>query len=425
MLMQGIRYMKGYVRIRMIGYSAERFLNACAYRNIYIWGLRPVNGNYELNMYAKDFLALKPILKKTGIQVKIIKKTGFPFWLHHYRKRRMFFLGAAAGLGLIIFMSSIVWSIDITGNLTRSDDTLLKFLKEKQVKSGMFKTQVDCGRIVKDIRKEYDDIVWVSASMEGSHLKIQIKENEDADLNIDKDGKEPEQDPYTAQVSQPMDIVADEDCVLTKIVVRKGVTEFAEGMDVKKGDVLVSGQVPVKNDAGEIVDYQYYESDADISGQVRIIYQDLMEPFYMEKEYQKKCYSFFIRTVKQEVEILPQKSRAGMKCEKWSEVWPGVTESSFEVPMSCGIKRYFFYTEKKKKYTEKEIKNRLTERFRRYCRDLEKKGVEIIENNVKIYTGSNETEAKGNLVVIMPIGEEVASVLLEPQTLKEQEESGE
>ena len=67
----------------------------------------------------------------------------------------------------------------------------------------------------------------------------------------------------------------------------------------------------------------------------------------------------------------------------------------------------------------------MTERFRRYCRDLEKKGVEIIENNVKIYTGSNVIEAKGNLVVIMPIGEEVASVLLEPQTLKEQEESGE
>ena len=425
MLIQGIRYMKGYVRIRMIGYSAERFLNACAYRNIYIWGLRTVNGNYELNIYARDFLTLKPILKKTGIQVRILKKTGFPFWLHRYRKRRMFFFGAAGSVTLIILFSSIIWNIDISGNLTRSDDTLLRFLRANDVKSGMLKTQVDCERIVKDIRKEYDDIVWVSASVEGSRLKIQIKENEDADLNIENGTIDQERNPYTAQVSRPMDIVADKDCVLTKIVVRKGVTEFAEGMDVKKGDVLVSGQVPVKNDAGEIVDYQYYESDADISGQVRIIYQDLMEPFYMEKEYQKKCYSFFIRTAKHEMEILPQKAREGMKCEKWSEVWSGVTGSSFELPVSYGIKRYFFYTEKKKKYTEKEIKSRLTVRFRRYCRDLEKKGVEIIENNVKIYTGSNVTEAKGNLVAIMPIGEEVTSVLLEPQTVEEQEESGE
>ena len=425
MLMQGIRYMKGFVRIRMIGYSAERFLNACAYRNIYIWGLRPVNGNYELNMYAKDFLSLKPILKKTGIQVRVIKKTGFPFWLHHYRKRRMFFLGAAGGIALLFLLSSIVWSIDITGNLSRSDDVLLKFLKEKQVKSGMLKTQVDCQRIVKDIRKEYDDIVWVSASMEGSRLKIQIKENEDADLNIEKDKKEPEQDPYTAQVSQPMDIVADEDCVLTKIVVRKGVTELKEGMEVKKGELLVSGQVPVKNDAGEVIDYQYYESDADILGRVRLSYQDQTELFYLKKEYQKKRYALFVRTADQEMEILPWSAEKGMKCEKWSEILTGTADGSFELPVVCGIKRYFFYTEKKKKYTEKEIKSRLTERFRRYCRDLEKKGVEIIENNVKIYTGSNVAEAKGNLITIMPVGKVNASVLLEPQTVEEQEESGE
>ena len=29
----------------------------------------------------------------------------------------------------------------------------------------MPKSDVDCARIVKDIRKEYDDIIWVSASI--------------------------------------------------------------------------------------------------------------------------------------------------------------------------------------------------------------------------------------------------------------------
>ena len=95
------------------------------------------------------------------------------------------------------------------------------------------------------------------------------------------------------------------------------------------------------------------------------------------------------------------------------------------MPISCGMKSYLFYTEGKKKYTEKEIKELLAARFHRYCRDLEKKGVEIIENNVKIYTGSNVTEEKGNLIVIMPIGKEVSSELLVPQIEKEQEESGE
>ncbi|MFQ9493244.1 MAG: sporulation protein YqfD [Dorea longicatena] len=39
MFEQFIWYLKGYVRIRVSGYSPERFLNACRYKNIYIWDL--------------------------------------------------------------------------------------------------------------------------------------------------------------------------------------------------------------------------------------------------------------------------------------------------------------------------------------------------------------------------------------------------
>ena len=45
----------------------------------------------------------------------------------------------------------------------------------------MLRSRVDCPGIVKKIRKEYNDIVWVSASIDGSRLNIRIKENDDAD----------------------------------------------------------------------------------------------------------------------------------------------------------------------------------------------------------------------------------------------------
>ena len=49
MFEQLIWYLKGYVRIRVTGYSPERFLNACRYKNIYIWDLKRVCGSYEMN----------------------------------------------------------------------------------------------------------------------------------------------------------------------------------------------------------------------------------------------------------------------------------------------------------------------------------------------------------------------------------------
>ncbi len=45
--------------------------------------------------------------------------------------------------------------------------------------------------------------------------------------------------------------VADRDCVIDSITVRKGTVQVEKGEKVKKGTVLVSGQVPVLNDAKE------------------------------------------------------------------------------------------------------------------------------------------------------------------------------
>ena len=159
MLLSMIRYIKGYVQIRVIGYSAERFLNACSHRGIYIWGLRPSNGVYEMYMSVDGFRKLKPIIKKTGTRVVVVRRFGLPFFLHRYRKRKLFFIGAFSSVALIYILSLFIWDIDIEGNLSQTDENILEFLQTKEVEHGMKKSSVDCDRIVKDMRKEYDGII--------------------------------------------------------------------------------------------------------------------------------------------------------------------------------------------------------------------------------------------------------------------------
>ena len=249
MLLKIIRYVKGYIRIRITGYSTERFLNACSHRGIILWGLEPKGRAYEMNISIPGFRKLKPIIRKTGTKVSIVERFGLPFFLHKYRKRKMFFAGALLFAALIFLMSRYIWNIDIKGNLTYTDETLLKFLKTREVENGMRVSEVDCARIVKDIRKEYDDIIWVSASIQGTRLIIQVKENEDTIPAMDEAAENPDQE-------KPTDIVADRDCVITRIVPRNGIPMVSEGAEVKTGDVLVSGQVPVMDDAGTVIAYQ-------------------------------------------------------------------------------------------------------------------------------------------------------------------------
>ena len=58
-----LRYFKGYVKIRVKGYSPERFLNMCRHHQIYIWGLTPSGDAYEMYISLQDFRHLKPVLK--------------------------------------------------------------------------------------------------------------------------------------------------------------------------------------------------------------------------------------------------------------------------------------------------------------------------------------------------------------------------
>ncbi|MEI3193549.1 MAG: sporulation protein YqfD [Lachnospiraceae bacterium] len=75
------RQMKGYVRIRVHTVSYDRFLNICALHNLYIWDLKPVENAYEMNLSIEAFRRLKPLARKTGTHIRIIKKCGLPFWL--------------------------------------------------------------------------------------------------------------------------------------------------------------------------------------------------------------------------------------------------------------------------------------------------------------------------------------------------------
>lgn len=423
MLLKIIRYIRGYIRIRITGYSTERFLNACSHKGIILWGLEPVNRAYEMNIQARGFKQLKPIIRKTGTKVVIVGRFGLPFFLHKYRKRKLFFAGAVLCVALVFLMSRYIWNIDIRGNLTYTDDTLLRFLASTDVANGMRVSEVDCARIVKDIRKEYNDIIWVSASIKGTRLIIQVKENEDSLPAMDavlpeiggEDGKE----------GQAMDIIADQDCTITRLVPRNGIPMVQEGQEVKAGDILVSGQVPVLDDSGTVTGYQYHQADADIQGRTVIEYQDEIGLTYEEKEYVD------VEKTECSLKIGDYYLRLG-SIQNSYETWElnGYEKQlcigdNFYLPVTYVRRSAKPYRPLEKKYTKNQLQRILSASFQRYCKDLDKKGVEIIENNVKIYTGSEKAEAKGRLTVLTPIGTPAQSQLSEVPVIEEQEETGE
>ncbi len=414
MIRSFIRWLRGYVRLCVAGYSPERFLNMCCYHQLFIWGLEPTGNGYEMYMSISDFRKLKPLVRKTHTKVILEGRYGFPFFLARYRRRKLFFAGLFICAVLLWTYSLFIWDIHFEGNERYPDTTLAEFLESEGVAPAMLRSRVDCPGIVKAIRKEYNDIVWVSASIDGSRLKIQIKENEDT---FPEEGEE-----TSAEDEKPVDLVAAADGVITKIVTRSGVPQVHVGDTVKKGDILVLGRVEVVNDSREVVGYQYHRSDADVFADTQMEYTDTLSLEYQEKVYDgKKKYQPFIRLADWTVSVGSLDNKY-----KHSEIVTEETQmklgENFYLPFSYGLKTAKSYSFEKKTYTEEEARQLLSLNFNRFCEDLEEKGVQIKENSVKIHLYENSATASGTLYLNERVTEEAATEILTVER-KETDES--
>ena len=342
MLLALIRYLQGYLQIRITGYSPERFLNLCSHKQLYLWGLEPQKNSYNMYITVQEFRKLKPIIRKTGTKVTIVKRIGLPFFFHKYRKRKLFFGGAVFCALMIYILSLFIWEIEILGNLTRTDETVIEFLQETKVRHGMWKKDVDCERIVKNIRKEFDDIIWVSAHVQGTKLYIHVRENADT---FETD---------VAQEEKPCDIIAEKDGTIVSIVTRKGVPLVKAGDQVKAGDVLVTGEIDVFNDNGEIIHSHYENSDADIIAETTVEYEKKLSFSYdAKKEMRSKRYGVDLKYRDYIITL-------GYLKNKYSE-WEQYTAEkqlkippSFYLPITIGFRQISQYESKHQVYTKKE-----------------------------------------------------------------------
>lgn len=106
------------------------------------------------------------------------------------------------------------------------------------------------------LRENFDIITWTSARIEGTHFIVKIKEN---DLAVEEEAEDDKEN------WPGSNLVATQDGVVVSILTRQGVPKVTEGTSVQKGDILVSGAVPVMADDGTVREYQFCHADADVA----------------------------------------------------------------------------------------------------------------------------------------------------------------
>ena len=247
-----IKFFRGYVYVHLTGYATERFLNLCGSRNILIWNLKPTEDGYYFYISVDGYRSLKPILKKTKTKARILKKYGVPFQLFRYRKHKVFAAGIAVSAVLLFYCSGFVWNIEVKGNSYLSEETILTFLQNENAGFGVPKRNINCEELEEKLRSAYSEVIWTSVKVYGTKMTVELQEN-----------LLPEEE-YEAKDDTPEDIIAKKDGVIASMVTRTGTPLVTADMEVKKGDILVSGRAEILNDDGEVAEYIYPGADADI-----------------------------------------------------------------------------------------------------------------------------------------------------------------
>ena len=392
-----LKYLKGYLRIKVWGFSPERFMNLCSNREILLWDITRDGEIYYMNISLKSFYQLKGIARKTGTRVAICKRYGLPFFMPTLLQKKVFLAGLFLTVFFWLWSSLYIWNIEINGNYQITNDVLLSFLTQNEVKIGMRKKELQIENLEKEIRKTFPQVIWTSAKLSGTKLIIDMKENDKPVIQE----KTKEEGGY--------DFVSEFEGTIVSMIVRNGVPLVNIGDTVEKGTVLVDGKVPIYNDDATIREYTYVRADADILLEhTKTFHADL--PFdYVRKEYTGRTKErIFIRLGEREWKM--PENRPFLLYDSVIKSNQPLVFEKLSIPVYLGSYNYREYLNVEYEYTLEQAETLLTKKILAFLKELEEKGVQIIEKNVKIDSSGGKWTIDGEFLVRELVGKNVATV---------------
>ncbi len=391
---------KGYwlpdgCRIRLEAKDPLRFLSVASSMGVHFYdvGLRAAEADDAciVSVRRKDLRKLQEAAVKTAGRFTVEKESGILSFLRYFISRKAFFISLAAAGAALYLLTLFLWRIDISGCVNRKEAEILETIVSCHVDYGTLKSRCDCEKIEEAIRNQYDDILWVSASVKGTGLFVQIKEN--TYLN-DK----------LALHEGTSDLVADRAGKVVGIVTRTGVPLVKEGDEVAEGDVLISGAEEYFTDDKEVLRTNLTYADGDIllesAENIEWHYERTMRvrKYGKRKRHGLKL-SLFDHAI---IDYQPKIRNSDFDVRSKAKVL--VLGDAFYLPVDVESSLYQPYETVEYRLSDEALKTYAAIRYRMFCIKQEQQGMDIMEKNAKIRFDENGCTVSLSMVYRGPCG---------------------
>lgn len=221
-------FLKGTVTVKVTGRGTERFVNILTRNNYVIRNVeRHSSETITFKMGLQEAKNIRNIAKDSECTISFIQRDGFPLLLKRFFKNSGFLTGAFIFFVIILFLSNMIWGIEIKGAMPATEYEIRKELDKMGVKTGKPQFFVEnVVNIQKQLTNNIYNLTWVGIELKGTTYHLQVVEK-----------KEPEKQKQMT----PRNLVAKKKATIITYYVENGQRVIDKNEQVKPGQLLVSG----------------------------------------------------------------------------------------------------------------------------------------------------------------------------------------
>lgn len=262
---QWLSFIRGSVKVRLVGGDSRIFLNAAGSQRIELWEVAyDREGRLSFNVSVPDFFALRPLLRQAGSRPRVIARYGLPFKLSRLSRRKTFAGGLLLFVAALFALSTLIWDVQVKTDDTVPESVIRQAAAAEGIRPLHWSLRLpDTTELAHRLARRLPDAAWVGVEKDGTRYVISVVRS-----------NKPEEKPEAG----PSDLVAKADAVVTRIVAESGRPQVARNTRVRAGQVLISGRL------GEAERVKLVASEGEVRGLVWHEY-DIVSPLARSTNY--------------------------------------------------------------------------------------------------------------------------------------------
>lgn len=333
-----LRWIFGYRSVSCAAADAAAVLNLLQ-KNRYAHGRftysRVGTMTFRMDCPAAEELAGQA--EKIGITVHCGEERGFPQLFQRYGRRAGIWIGAAIFACTVWLSTTVVWSVEISGNRRVCDAEILALLSDCGFGVGSRFGRIDFDVFQNEVLRHTDSIAWLAVNMRGTTACVEVRESRGGAQSTPEGGA---------------NIVAAEDGQIVEMRVSGGRAAVGVHDVVRKGDLLISGVMSV-GESG--VRYEYAAGEAIAQVHRRICVESsaiYTEKVYTGEEKIKNTLIFFGK----EIKLFQNAGIDPATCDTIIESMPVTLWGGYVLPITVQREVYRCYEMQQKTRSEAETR---------------------------------------------------------------------